>query len=392
MKKQKICIIGGGLTGLITAIALSRLNVKIDLISSSNKHNIKSNRTTAISEKNYNFLKKLKIMEFTKKEFWPCSKMKLYTERENEDFKEILDLGDNKKKKNILYMMKNSQLSKHIQSYIVKNPQISHKTNKTISKIISSGLLKSIKLKNGSDNKYNLIIVCTGNKSNIVKSFSHNEIYNSPYNEISITTILQHTALQNNITRQIFLKEGVVAFLPISNSRTSIVWSIKKNIFNKHKGKKNLYFKNKIKFFAKKFIKNAQIVSSIEYKDLNLLIRKKYYQDRILLFGDALHEVHNLAGQGFNMTIRDLINLEKILKSKISLGLDIGSSDILDEFSNLMKPRNFIYSIGIDLIKNFFSSKNNFLKNSRTQIITQINKNNFIKDQFINFADEGLKF
>ena len=125
---------------------------------------------------------------------------------------------------------------------------------------------------------------------------------------------------------------------------------------------------------------------------MNLLIRKKYYQDRILLFGDALHEVHNLAGQGFNMTIRDLINLEKILKSKISLGLDIGSSDILDEFSNLMKPRNFIYSIGIDLIKNFFSSKNNFLKNSRTQIITQINKNNFIKDQFINFADEGLKF
>ena len=32
MEKQKICIIGGGLTGLVTAIALSRLNLKIDLI------------------------------------------------------------------------------------------------------------------------------------------------------------------------------------------------------------------------------------------------------------------------------------------------------------------------------------------------------------------------
>ena len=32
MEKQKICIIGGGLTGLITAITLSKLNLKVDLI------------------------------------------------------------------------------------------------------------------------------------------------------------------------------------------------------------------------------------------------------------------------------------------------------------------------------------------------------------------------
>ena len=32
MKKQKICIIGGGLTGLVTAISLSKLNCEIDLI------------------------------------------------------------------------------------------------------------------------------------------------------------------------------------------------------------------------------------------------------------------------------------------------------------------------------------------------------------------------
>ena len=32
MEKQKVCIIGGGLTGLVTAIALSRLNLEIDLV------------------------------------------------------------------------------------------------------------------------------------------------------------------------------------------------------------------------------------------------------------------------------------------------------------------------------------------------------------------------
>ena len=56
MEKQKICIVGGGLTGLITAIALSKLNLKIDLVTNSTNRNIKTNRTIAISQQNYNFL------------------------------------------------------------------------------------------------------------------------------------------------------------------------------------------------------------------------------------------------------------------------------------------------------------------------------------------------
>ena len=58
MEDQKVCIIGGGLTGLITANALSKLNLKIDLIVDNNLTKIRSNRTTAISQNNYDFLKK----------------------------------------------------------------------------------------------------------------------------------------------------------------------------------------------------------------------------------------------------------------------------------------------------------------------------------------------
>ena len=86
MEKQKICIIGGGLTGLITAIALSKLNLQIDLIIGNINQSIKSNRTIAISQSNYNFLRKLRIFKFSKKEFWPCSKIKLYTETKKKEF------------------------------------------------------------------------------------------------------------------------------------------------------------------------------------------------------------------------------------------------------------------------------------------------------------------
>ena len=125
---------------------------------------------------------------------------------------------------------------------------------------------------------------------------------------------------------------------------------------------------------------------------MNFFIRKKYFQDRILLFGDALHQVHPLAGQGFNMILRDLASLEKTLADRINLGLDIGSYDILSEFSDKIKPRNLIYSLGIHFIRNCFSFEKRIITDLRNKIIKQLNKNNFVKDQFLNFADKGLKF
>ena len=98
MKKQNICIIGGGLTGLITAITLSKLNLNIDLITGDINQSIKSNRTTAISQANYNYLKRLEIFKSLENEFWPCDQMKLYTENKSKQISKILEV-DNKKKK-----------------------------------------------------------------------------------------------------------------------------------------------------------------------------------------------------------------------------------------------------------------------------------------------------
>ena len=56
MKKHKICIVGGGLTGLISALVLSERGLDIDLILENNTSKNKDLRVTAISEKNIEFL------------------------------------------------------------------------------------------------------------------------------------------------------------------------------------------------------------------------------------------------------------------------------------------------------------------------------------------------
>ena len=382
MKKQKICVIGGSLTGLVTAISLSKLNCEIDLVIGSPAQNLKSTRTIAISENNFDFLNKLNIAKSLKKELWPCSIMKLYTEILDGKFSEIFKLNNENKQEKILYMVENLKIMKLMMNKIKKIKSISIKKNKKVTVNSAPGLLKSVKF-NKNNFKYHLVIVCTGYNSSLVKNLFNDQIIENSYGESAITTILNHSSFKNNTVRQIFLDNEIFALLPISNTKTSIVLTVKKNIQKKN----NLLLKKKIKFYASNYLKNITFVTNIEYKDLNFLIRNKYYLDRILLFGDALHVVHPFIGQGFNMTLRDLACLEEILTKKINLGLDIGSSDILSEFSRQAKLRNFAFSMGVDLLK-----KSIFSKKLRNDTLKILDKNNFAKDIFFNIADKGFRF
>ena len=382
MKKQKICIIGGGLTGLVTAISLSKLNCSIDLITGNAMQNLKSNRTIAVSENNFDFLNKLNISESLKREVWTCSIMKLYTEIKNEKFSKIFELNNENRQEKILYMLENSKIMKLMMSKIQQIKSISVKNHKKVSSISTSGLLKSVKF-NNNISKYNLVIICTGYNSSLIKNIFNDQMIENSYKESAITTILSHSSHKNNTVRQIFLENEILALLPISNTKTSIVWFVKNDVRKKN----DFFLKKKIKLYAKNYLKNIKFVTNIEYKGLNLLIRNKYYLDRTLLFGDALHIIHPFVGQGFNMTLKDLACLEKILTQKINLGLDIGSFDVLSEFSSETKPRNFAFSVGVDLLKNSFSYKK--LRNS---ILMILNKSNFAKDIFFEIANKGFRF
>ena len=92
------------------------------------------------------------------------------------------------------------------------------------------------------------------------------------------------------------------------------------------------------------------------------------------------------------MTLRDLASLKTLLTNKINLGLDIGSSDILTQFSAETKPGNFVFSVSTDILKNYLSVKNRYFKEIRNNLFKTLNKSDFAKNIFFNIADKGFKF
>ena len=114
MNIQKICIIGDGLAGLSTAIILSKENIQIDLYVGTKKtRNLKiDNRTTAISESSYKFLReRVKIKNI----FYSCKEINLFYE----DQKKILNfLNFEEKDKKLMYIFKNNNLKKILEKAI----------------------------------------------------------------------------------------------------------------------------------------------------------------------------------------------------------------------------------------------------------------------------------
>jgi len=104
-----------------------------------------------------------------------------------------------------------------------------------------------------------------------------------------------------------------------------------------------------------------------------------------------LHRIHPLAGQGFNMTIRDIKIFSEIIQSKIELGLHIDTS-ILNDFEKQTRNKNFMFSSGIDLIHEFFNIEKKLKSKKLTRIIKMIGKNNNFNNFLIKFADRGINF
>ena len=169
-----------------------------------------------------------------------------------------------------------------------------------------------------------------------------------------------------------------MAFLPISERETSVVFSF----YNKRN--ENIY--NLIEKYNQKYkILKIEKINSFELKSLSL---RSYYHGHILAFGDLLHRVHPLAGQGFNMTIRDIKILLDIIVSKHSLGLNLDSI-VGHEFENKLKHKNFIFFNGIDLVHEFFNLERKMNSSFLSKSVRLLNKNPKINKFFTKIADRG---
>ena len=354
---MKICILGDGLTSLVLAKILLNKKISVDILHEDKAINYSNSRTFGITKKNYDFF--VDEILCLKKISWKLDNIEVYTE--NLPNQKILEFKKNNSE--IFSIIRNHQLYKNLNIELKKNKFFKKKLYKNNDVSII--------------NQYDLVFNC--NKNHLITKKFFSKKIEKKYNSIAHTAIIKHKKIDNKSAMQIFTKFGPIAFLPISNFETSIVYSVNTSALVDLEALINKY---NTKYSILKILDK----NSFELGSLNL---RNYFYKNILCFGDLIHKIHPLAGQGFNMTIRDIIDLSNIIDEKIELGLELNSS-IFEEFEKRTKHRNFIFSEGIDLIYNFFDQERKISGKFISNSLKNLGKNKFFKEIFSKLADEGL--
>ena len=357
-----VCILGNGLTALTLAKALVKQNIYVDILYNKKNLHISKTRTIGISKSNTDYLNKYVIN--INKLLWKLKKIEIFSD----NLKKEKLINFEKNKDQIFSIVKNYDLYQILKNDLSRNRYFK-------SKFITYKSLSFI-------NKYDLIINCDSTNVIAKKYFSKKIV--KKYNIKAHTTIIVHDKIINDTAIQIFTNKGPLAFLPISDTQTSIVYSISKTTTKK---KENIQKLIKEKNFRYK-IKSIEKISNFELKSLNL---RSYYHNNILAFGDLLHKVHPLAGQGFNMTIRDIKTLLNIIKNKSEVGLALDKS-VNIEFENKSKYKNLIFSSGVDLIHEFFNIERKTNSKFLSKSVKLIGNNSKLNKFFSKVADEGALF
>jgi len=356
---MKVCILGSGITSLTLAKSLVNQGLYVDIFYIKKLNNESNTRTIGISKSNIDFFNEniTNINKF----LWDIKKIEILSE----NLKDEKILNFEKKNKTLFSLIKNKDLSKYLFDKLNKNKYAKFKRNYQNFEEIKK--------------KYRLIFNCESN-STLTRKFFYKKIEKN-YHSYAHTALIRHKKLTDNITAtQIFTNKGPLAFLPISSTETSVVYSAR--------GEKKIEFLDIIKKYNSKYTKiKIEDNSSFNLKSSNL---RCYYHENILAFGDLLHKLHPLAGQGFNMTLRDIKEILKLIEFRKNLGLELDTS-IFSDFEKKTKHKNYIFSNGIDFIYEIFNLESKIKNNFLSKSIKLIGNNKYANNFFVKIADSGFR-
>ena len=89
---------------------------------------------------------------------------------------------------------------------------------------------------------------------------------------------------------------------------------------------------------------------------LTLELAADWYLPRVALAGDAAHGIHPVAGQGFNLGLKDVAALAEILVESHNLGLDIGDANVLERYAAWRRTDTLMVALSCDAFVRLFSN------------------------------------
>ena len=221
-----------------------------------------------------------------------------------------------------------------------------------------------IRLEDGRDLTAKLLIAADGVGSNS-RELLGIDTAGHAYHQDALVAHVRTTQSHRNTAWQRFLPTGPLAFLPLPDGRSSIVWSIARDEARHLRSLDGGAFAAALETASAGALGGIELTTPVASFPLQLKVAVDYVRTRAVLLGDAGHVVHPLAGQGLNLGLLDCAALADALAPARGETALLGEPRLLRSYERRRKSENLLAATALDALERMFSSSNPLIERLR---------------------------
>ncbi|MEI1744352.1 FAD-dependent monooxygenase [Acinetobacter baumannii] len=400
--QQQVIIVGGGMVGLSLSLMLAKANIAVKLLEAvkypnyddqnvAPYHSSFDARNTALSRRSVQIYQKLGLWDALQQHATPILQVHI---TEQGSFGKARLVAEQEKVESFGQVIENAWLGRVLLTQVRQQPLIELIDGVQVTALTQDAEQVHIEAQR-SDEVLKLeskLLIAADGRDSFCRQAIGVGVDVHDYDQVAIVTTVQTSKPHEHVGFERFSALGPLALLPLPGEyRRSVVWPVKKGTEGEWLGEENdQHFLDALqKTYGDRAGKFEKTGKRFSYP-LSQVLAHKQAVGRVILMGNAAHTIHPVAGQGFNLCLRDADVLLRYLVNQLSASDDIGNPDNLLAYEQARLSDQQRVIKFCDTVVRGFSNQNPLLKLIRNTGLIAFDVIPGVKPLVANYA-MGLK-
>ncbi|WP_213688030.1 FAD-dependent monooxygenase [Acinetobacter baumannii] len=400
--QQQVIIVGGGMVGLSLSLMLAKANIAVKLLEAvkypnyddqnvAPYHSSFDARNTALSRRSVQIYQKLGLWDALQQHATPILQVHI---TEQGSFGKARLIAEQEKVESFGQVIENAWLGRVLLTQVRQQPLIELIDGVQVTALTQDTEQVHIEAKRGDEvlKLESKLLIAADGRDSFCRQAIGVGVDVHDYDQVAIVTTVQTSKPHEHVGFERFSALGPLALLPLPGEyRRSVVWPVKKGTEGEWLGEENdQHFLDALqKTYGARAGKFEKTGKRFSYP-LSQVLAHKQAVGRVILMGNAAHTIHPVAGQGFNLCLRDADVLLRYLVNQLSASDDIGNPDNLLAYEQARLSDQQRVIKFCDTVVRGFSNQNPLLKLIRNTGLIAFDVIPGVKPLVANYA-MGLK-